>query len=535
MTRLLLVAATLVAVLAAAGVGAGAEWDVYPGAGTPIQDAIDSAEVGDMIYVHAGTYVENVNVDNRVTLIGDGADVVTVRAADAGDHVFEVTADWVNISGFTVTGARDGYRAGIQIYNADRCKIFDNNASNNCYGIFLYFSSDNTLTNNTFIDDGLLVAYSYKNTVENNTVNGKPLVYLDDTSNLIIKNAGQIILMNCTNITVENLNLSNASIGIDLWETNDCTIVNNTASNNVCGINMWHSSNYNTLQSNKVSNNWVGISLSSSSNNTLTNNTANSNNYDGIVMEYSSDNTLQGNTANSNDEYGIHLSWSSSNNTLQSNTMPGNTYNFGVYDEHIQNIDTSNTVDEKPIYYWVDQHDMQIPADAGFVGIVDSTDITVKDLTLTNNYHGVLFAYTENSRIENVTTSNNYDGIYLRSSNNNTLQGNIANSNDDFGVHLLGSSNNTLRGNVASNNWYGICLQGSSSNNILYHNNLLNNTNNTQHAYDYGANANQWDSGSVGNYYSNYNGTDPDGDGIGNDPYPILGGTSIDRFPLMQP
>ena len=406
MTRLLLVAATLVAVLAAAGVGAGAEWDVYPGAGTPIQDAIDSAEVGDMIYVHAGTYVENVNVDNRVTLIGDGADVVTVRAADAGDHVFEVTADWVNISGFTVTGARDGYRAGIQIYNADRCKIFDNNASNNCYGIFLYFSSDNTLTNNTFIDDGLLVAYSYKNTVENNTVNGKPLVYLDDTSNLIIKNAGQIILMNCTNITVENLNLSNASIGIDLWETNDCTIVNNTASNNVCGINMWHSSNYNTLQSNKVSNNWVGISLSSSSNNTLTNNTANSNNYDGIVMEYSSDNTLQGNTAN---------------------------------------------------------------------------------------------------------------------------------SNDDFGVHLLGSSNNTLRGNVASNNWYGICLQGSSSNNILYHNNLLNNTNNTQHAYDYGANANQWDSGSVGNYYSNYNGTDPDGDGIGNDPYPILGGTSIDRFPLMQP
>ncbi len=38
MTRLLLVAAALVAVLAA-GVEAGAELDVYPGAGTPIQDA----------------------------------------------------------------------------------------------------------------------------------------------------------------------------------------------------------------------------------------------------------------------------------------------------------------------------------------------------------------------------------------------------------------------------------------------------------------------------------------------------------------
>jgi len=47
MTRLLLVAAALVAVQAAAGVGAGATWDVYPGAGTPIQTAIDGAGEGD--------------------------------------------------------------------------------------------------------------------------------------------------------------------------------------------------------------------------------------------------------------------------------------------------------------------------------------------------------------------------------------------------------------------------------------------------------------------------------------------------------
>ena len=48
MTRLLVVAAALVAMLAAAGVGAGVEWHVNPGAGTPIQDAIDGAGEGDM-------------------------------------------------------------------------------------------------------------------------------------------------------------------------------------------------------------------------------------------------------------------------------------------------------------------------------------------------------------------------------------------------------------------------------------------------------------------------------------------------------
>ena len=77
MTCLLLVAAALVAVLAAAGVGAGAEWDMYPGAGTPIQDAIDGAGDGDTIHVHAGTYCENVDVDKKLTLEGGGADVVT--------------------------------------------------------------------------------------------------------------------------------------------------------------------------------------------------------------------------------------------------------------------------------------------------------------------------------------------------------------------------------------------------------------------------------------------------------------------------
>jgi hypothetical protein len=100
--------------------------------------------------------------------------------------------------------------------------------------------------------------------------------------------------------------------------------------------------------------------------------------------------------------------------------MSGNTYNFDVVSSYSlsyyrsQNIDTSNTVNEKPIYYWVDQQDKQIPDDAGYVGIVNCTNITVKDLTLTNNGQGIFSICTENSRIENVTTSNNSCGICLQ-------------------------------------------------------------------------------------------------------------------------
>ncbi len=59
-------AAALVAVLAAAGVGAGAELHVYQG--ELIQATVNASSTGDAIYVHAGTYVENVDVWKRVMI-----------------------------------------------------------------------------------------------------------------------------------------------------------------------------------------------------------------------------------------------------------------------------------------------------------------------------------------------------------------------------------------------------------------------------------------------------------------------------------
>ena len=88
MTRLLLLVAALAAVMVVAGVGAGTTRDVYPGAGTPIQDAIDGTVEGGTIYMHAGTYVENVNVWKRVTLIGDCAGVVRCGVGTTDTKMF---------------------------------------------------------------------------------------------------------------------------------------------------------------------------------------------------------------------------------------------------------------------------------------------------------------------------------------------------------------------------------------------------------------------------------------------------------------
>ncbi len=246
---------------------------VLNGSGTPIQAAVDAASSGETICVGAGSYTENVDIATaHLTLQGEGADVVTVTAASVSDHVFEVHQDYVNISGFNVTGATDTWKGGIYLSGRQHCNISDNTASNNYYGIHLRSSSNNTLTSNT--------------------------------AN------------------------SNIYDGIHLYSSSNNTLANNTAYSNIYdGIHLYSSSNYNTLANNTAANNSDGIRLSHSSNNTLTSNTANSNIYDGISLIFSSNyNTLANNIVANNSQQGIYLYSSSNNNTLTKNTANSNTY-----------------------------------------------------------------------------------------------------------------------------------------------------------------------------------------------------------------
>jgi len=376
-------------------------------------------------------------------------------------------------------------------------------------------------------------------------------------------------------VTIKNVIVKGWTYGIWLWGSSGNTLSGNNITDNVTtdsnvyavGIFLRRSSS-NTISGNNIAKNQYGIWLWGSSNtNAISGNNIASNEFGIYLYRSSNTNAISGN-AITNNGLGIGLD-RSGGNVLKNNIMTGNSYCFGVegllLSDFINDVDTSNTVDGKPIYYWINRQNEEVPSDAGYVGLVNSINITVKGLELENEVQGILLAYTTESEITDNTITNNEGGIYLVWSSGNTISGNTITSNiiinaEPRGIYLAQSSGNTLSGNSITYNYYGIYLVGcngntfsdnnittnwfgfwlvASSGNTFYHNNIGN-----PGLYDQ-TGANYWYNPNLleGNYWSNYPGVDDGsgtgkhaiaGDGIGDTiiPWP---GPNFDYYPFTHP
>jgi len=230
-----------------------------------------------------------------------------------------------------------------------------------------------------------------------------------------------------------------------------------------------------------------------------------------------------------NGSYGVYIGYSTAC-TLRNNHIKDNRWNLAVWGDqwqhYIHDIDSTNLVEDKPIYYWINQESRQVPTDAGFVAVINSTNVTVRNLNLPSNEQGVLFVNTDKSTIANITTRGSDLGIYLLESHNNLITGNTVESVSFQGMLLRSSHNNTITGNTFRDGVLGIGLQ-TSNNNAIYHNNFIDNK---VQLGTYGS-SNTWDNGMEGNYWSDYAAADTDMDGIGEDPYKISSNDK-DRYPL---
>lgn len=397
--------------------------------------------------------------------------------------------------------------------------------------------------NNADHGDMILVCEGtyYENVIVNKTVS----IIGDNRTSTIIDGGGgeSVVYIKADSVTISGFTLQNGYSGIWLFYSQNCSISENNAIDNAYGIKLYHSSN----------------------------------------------STIRGNVVRNSEWFGIALYYSSKC-TLRGNTLVDNNFNFGVdgatLHDFVNNIDITNTVNGKPIYYLINQDSLVIDSttfqEVGYLAFVNSTDIIVKDVTLTRNVQGLLFAYTSNSTTNNITTAYNWNGIYLKGSSNCQISRNQVRSNYDYGIALRLSRNCTInRNNITNNNWGGISL-GSSHNctvvgnninssyygihlvdstdciavgnnvsnenngysiviyrsygNLIFHNNFMN-----HFIYEIGKKNNVWNNEIEGNYWGEYNGTDlnrgpdqnePGSDGIG-DMAHIIDGDNQDNYPLM--
>jgi len=256
-------------------------------------------------------------------------------------------------------------------------------------------------------------------------------------------------------------------------------------------------------------------------------------------------------------------------------------YDYGIHLLAVENCSVfHNNIESAENGIWL--------YDSSFIEIVENIIIGnwVEGIYLENSHH--------NSIINNRILDSFYNGVGIRSSSNNTIIENFISDNGGGGIYLaegssrnviyaniitesgsgvqIKSENNLIKGNNLTANGIGIIMGGSDNiitenmfannleqgisvfnpryesqseqnnqgSNLVYRNSFVNNTKQVNTLYEsnlymYGSPPpNTWDNGTQGNYWSNYDGTDKNGDGIGDIPYLILD-IGQDNFPLMTP
>jgi nitrous oxidase accessory protein len=273
-----------------------------PGNYTRIQDAINNASIGDIIFVYSGFYQENIVIDRPIQLRGEERNTTII---DGGYQrsVIVIAADDARVQNVTVQHAKNDIgSAGIEIQTAARVVVTNNTIQENgWFGVWIHSSGSAQIN----IESNVIQDNSYG-------------IYLQKTSqsyitgNTVCDNGEGIYILGSSGSQITNNTVMNREIGVHVENCYDMILSENVVINNAHGMYVFNSSEM-TLERNTIGwNRWYGLWIKDTIYSSVDENSILRNTDVGLFLESSFDLQVTHNTVWDNDN-GIYLKDSAGN------------------------------------------------------------------------------------------------------------------------------------------------------------------------------------------------------------------------------
>jgi parallel beta-helix repeat protein len=412
---------------------------------------IERGAVEDIIISGGATIGFYISGSSNITIEGSIVSAeICIELRDSSHHV--------SLSNCTLSASSRA--EGIYLQDSSFIVMSNLTIQNGAYGIEMFYSHDNTikgcnifsnrngikiiespytlLRSNTLYNNSyplyIFSFYSLEDYFQDidttNTIDGKPVYYLRNASNLVFDGNDDIVFLNlvqCNNITVKNFNMSNSGNRLLLAGSRNCTVTNSTFTGYLDGIDCMFSFHTRISNCTFITIGWAGLFIINSPHSILRNNTIST---PGTGME----------------KFAV---------------------NGEKTEDFLQDIDKSNTIDGKPIYYLVGEKNMRLTKNIpiGYLALVNCENMKVTNVDLSWLEQGLLLVNTTGI-VRGCKFTYDIYGIQIIGAGRVTIIDCTVRYCDMEGFHFLDASNARVAGCTVTDSAAGFYLNNSFGNHI---------------------------------------------------------------------